>query len=189
MKIVNIIGGLGNQMFQYAFAKAVQAHNLDEKVYINALAFKGYGLHNGYEMDSLFKLDLPQAKKWDITRLYYPIFHHRIWQVANHWLPLRKNVIKEKCSMVFQPEVLTAAGDKYYDGYWQSYKYFEICKEDIRKIFTFPEIEDEKNRAFAEDLRLCNCVSVHVRRGDYLKDKDFGGITTETYYKNAIKKT
>lgn len=56
MKIVNILGGLGNQMFQYAFAVGLQAAFPKEVIKLNTLSFKGYPLHNGFELDSILRL-------------------------------------------------------------------------------------------------------------------------------------
>ena len=74
MKIVNIIGGLGNQMFQFAFALALKQRWPSEEVMIdishfNHIFIKKIGaanLHNGYEMDRVFpkaKLPIAQAKQ------------------------------------------------------------------------------------------------------------------------------
>lgn len=63
MKIVNIIGGLGNQMFQYAFAVAWKARRPQEKVYVDTQHYKNAFIkvyhgnnfyHNGYEIDKVF---------------------------------------------------------------------------------------------------------------------------------------
>ena len=54
MKIVNIIGGLGNQMFQCAFAIALREANQGEQVKLDISHFNGYGLHNGFEVKRLF---------------------------------------------------------------------------------------------------------------------------------------
>ena len=77
MKIVNIIGGLGNQMFQYAFAYALHMRNPEEQVLIDTSMFRGYHLHNGFELERLFGLRLPVAGKEDLCRVtryipYYP---------------------------------------------------------------------------------------------------------------------
>ena len=55
MVIVRIVGGLGNQMFQYAYAKALQKRGY--KVKIDISKFKKYKLHGGYQLDK-FNIDL-----------------------------------------------------------------------------------------------------------------------------------
>ena len=70
MNIIWIDGGLGNQMFQYAFAVALKKENPDEAVYVdthhfNYLFVKKYktsNLHNGYELEKLFSnIDIEKA--------------------------------------------------------------------------------------------------------------------------------
>ena len=57
MKIVKILGGLGNQMFQYALYLALKKHFHDEKIMIDTSCFIGYPLHNGFELDKIFSLN------------------------------------------------------------------------------------------------------------------------------------
>lgn len=52
--IVKVLGGLGNQMLQYAFYKKLIHNEIDAKLDINDL--KNYELHNGYELDRLFSI-------------------------------------------------------------------------------------------------------------------------------------
>ena len=60
MIIVKIIGGLGNQMFQYAYAKALEFRGYDVK--IDTSSFKNYHLHGGYQLN-LYNIDLEVSTK------------------------------------------------------------------------------------------------------------------------------
>ena len=57
MKIVNILGGLGNQMFVYAMYLALKDAHPDEEVLLCRRSYNGYPLHNGYELDRIFGLE------------------------------------------------------------------------------------------------------------------------------------
>lgn len=77
--------------------------------------------------------------------------------------------------------------DKYLIGYWQTEQYFYNIKDSIRQDFKFIGKWDHRNSGYKSDMESSNSVSIHVRRGDYLKQKrTFGGICTEEYYRNAI---
>ena len=68
MKIVNIIGGLGNQMFQYALVVAL--HNkFQERGYVDTTMFDTYKVHNGLELTRIFDVTLFPASKSDLRRL------------------------------------------------------------------------------------------------------------------------
>ena len=65
MKIVQIIGGLGNQMFQYSLALALRKRYGNE-VAVDTCFFRGYPLHNHYEIDKIFHATLPVASKREV---------------------------------------------------------------------------------------------------------------------------
>ena len=62
MRIVNIFGGLGNQMFQYALIKVLE-NQLNETVLADTHCFKGYTRHNGLEIEKIFSVELQLASK------------------------------------------------------------------------------------------------------------------------------
>lgn len=90
---------------------------------------------------------------------------------------------------MYLPEKMHPEKDSYYFGYWTSYKYFEDIMQDIRRDFTFIPVLDVANQKLSNMIQSCNSVSLHIRRGDYLLEKNtmYRGICTEGYYENAIK--
>ena len=83
MKIIKILGGLGNQMFQYALYLAIKDSYQNEKVKIDTSCFRGYPLHNGYELDKLFCIEADEATFMDKLKIAYPYTHYHIWQVLH----------------------------------------------------------------------------------------------------------
>ena len=69
MKIVNLLGGLGNQMFEYAMYLALKEAHPKEIIKVCTRSFNGYGLHNGLELQRIFVVELPEASLWALTRL------------------------------------------------------------------------------------------------------------------------
>ena len=81
------------------------------------------------------------------------------------------------------------SSDKFYDGYWQSYQYFDSWRDVILKEFTFPKISMEDKLNFELNERLKNeenSVGIHIRRGDYLKNWKYCGLCGIDYYQKAI---
>lgn len=186
MKIVNIIGGLGNQMFQYAFALALKQKHKNEQVLIDTEHFNGYHLHNGFELEKVFYTSAIDVANWkQISRVSRYVPNHKLSRIVRHFLPLRKSEFIDNI-YEFNPAALEQKGDIYYEGYWQAYKYFEECKNIIKKQFVFRDI-DETNLAISEEMMNFNSVSIHIRRGDYVNAKDFKNICTLDYYKHAIQ--
>ena len=187
MKIVKILGGLGNQMFQYALYISLKHKYHGEDIRIDTSCFHGYPLHNGYELERIFKVEANHVNLYDLLRLAYPYCHYRFWQIGKRLLPKRKTMMIENDNEEYDNSVLNIEGDCYYDGYWQNEKYFIDVKEQLYEIFT-PKTIDMRNVSFGEELSTCNSVSLHVRRGDYTTNPLYGGICDEAYYINAIKK-
>lgn len=187
MKIVNILGGLGNQMFQYAFALALSEKWPNESVRIDTSGFNGYPFHNGYELKRIFNVSLPETSLIEKMSVFYPLLNYRMLKIGIRILPKRKTVIKEPKDMSFDPNILRLKDSGYYLGYWQTEKYFNDIRQTILDVFTFPHfLPKSKNQNLSKEIIDKVTVSVHVRRGDYLKIGNACGICTLEYYNKAI---
>lgn len=185
MKIVNILGGLGNQMFEYAMYLALKDAHPEEIIKVCTRSFQGYGLHNGLELKRIFNVELPEASLWELAKLAYPFFNYKTYQVMFHWLRQRKTMTKGLTNIAFNPKEVSRQDSVFYDGYWQNEKFFRDIREDVVAAYTFPEFIDERNIKLESLLNGCNAVSCHVRRGDYLQDQRYQ-VCTAKYYMDAI---
>ena len=188
MKIVKYIGVLGNQMFIYAFSVALR-ETFRQEILVDTHYYKSRNFHNGLEIERIFGIHLAEAKLIDKLRMS--------WYFPNYWidyhllgkLPARKNTVRELPGQKVNFELLGDSSDKFYDGYWQSYQYFDSCRDVILKEFTFPKISMEDKLNFELNERLKNeenSVGIHIRRGDYLKNWKYRGLCGIDYYQKAI---
>lgn len=187
MKIIKIIGGLGNQMFQYAFYLAVKKACPSDKVLVDLHCFNGYKLHEGFELDKIFsKIDVQKAYFKDIIKVSYPYPNFITWKYGKHLLPKRKTMFIENKYLRFEENWKKTLGNNcYYDGYWQNENYFQDIKEQIKDVFTFPEL-DKKNQETASLICSHESISIHIRRGDYLTDPLFKETCQIEYYQKSI---
>ncbi len=186
MKIVKILGGLGNQMFQYALYLSLKEQFPHEQVKIDISCFKSYPLHNGFEINRIFAQNAPVASFKDILKVAYPYPNYRFWQVGKYILPKRKTMCVERKDFTFDATALIRKGNCYYDGYWQHEEYFCFVKDAIWSAFSFPEITDKRNTEIMQRFQTTTSVSLHIRRGDYINHPFFRGICDLDYYKRAI---
>ena len=182
MIITKLIGGLGNQMFQYA-AGAALARRLGVPLYVDARAFESYDRH-ALCLD-VFGVPMHQVESRPVRRGGW-------WK---RWLgglgggaATGPRVYKEK-AFTFDPEVLGLQGDVYLDGYWQSERYFEDCASYIRELFTVRVEPSQTNREYLQAVAGDRSVSLHVRRGDYVTDAGANavhGTCDADYYARAL---
>lgn len=184
MLAVRIFGGLGNQMFQYAFYEFLKKNNTD--VVIDTSDFKVHKHHQGYELSRAFFIkeqfvDNTKLKEW--TKTKSSLFTRVMGKIGK--------VIcssDEFCELQYNSRILdeTIKRDVYFNGFWQDLYYVNQVETELKERFRFPEINDEKNKSFEEECKKKTIIGVHVRRGDYLKDKNFNSICGYEYYRKAI---
>ncbi|TKC55812.1 alpha-1,2-fucosyltransferase [Pedobacter hiemivivus] len=183
MKIVKFLGGLGNQMFQYAFYRALSKRHKTVKADLSG--YSNYPLHNGFELEKIFNLDLKKASPF-IIKLYDPTV--RTWYIRKlrKILLLEKAYKAEKDPFLFDEEKLKDKGPKLYWGYWQNQKYFIDIEQELRANFQFKNEVSKTNENFLQQILRSNSISVHIRRGDYVGHESLGGLCDLAYYREAI---
>lgn len=189
MKIVKISGGLGNQMFQYAFSLALKASGnrdvqLDLSPYRAKSDYNGIDLvHNGFELKVLFNADFTEASPKDVAQLSYQPTN-LINRVLRKYFTKKTHFIDKKSS--YQPEFLSLnEHDIYFEGNWQTEKYFLNIEDEIRETFTFKKKLSPESENLVASLGT-NSASIHIRRGDYLKTQTLN-VCGKDYYLNAVK--
>lgn len=184
MKIVNILGGFGNQMFEYAMYLALKNEHPKETIRLCTRSFRGYGLHNGLEIDRVFKVEIREASLWELCRVAYPFFNYKMWQIMLHFMPKRKSMASGTTQVPFNFDEVTRNDPVFYDGYWQNENFFKSIREIILNTYSFPVFTEERNIQLAGKLLSCNSVSIHIRRGDYLKEPIWCVCTPDYYLKS-----
>jgi len=159
MITVILQGGLGNQLFQYATAKALSL-KLDTTLNVNTSFFS-----------------IHKNKSWCRPYELF-IFQNIVSQDSNklwvHLVPfLRSNSLfakhLQKTGWIFDGDNLNKAKkNSILYGYFQKESYFSGYREEILKDFVFIEPLNSDNQTIADQIAECNSVSIHIRRGDYL---------------------
>ncbi len=189
MIIVQLNGGMGNQMFQYATAKAIALRGKQTlKLDISFFGTVKVDTPREYELHKLsVQDDFATSDEINAIKGFKPT---KLRKLRDKLLPLhaKRHIIEH--NMNFIPALLQLGGDLYLEGNWQTEKYFVDFEPEIKKVFTV------KNAPNAESSKLLelvnknqNPVSIHVRRGDYISNanaKSFHGICSPEYYNNCI---
>lgn len=189
MNIIRMSGGLGNQMFQYALYKKLTSQGKEVK----------FDDINEYRKEkarpimlSVFSITYPRAT-WD-----------EITAFTDGSMELRKRLkrkifgraaIEYEEQGFFDPKVL-GFESMYLKGSFQSEKYFEDIKDEIKALYQFPDIEDmhlpeklyQVTKQCLEGIESCEAVGLHMYRSDSRTDSElFEGICTEKYYEGAVR--
>jgi hypothetical protein len=191
MIISHIIGGLGNQMFQYAVGRSMSfEHDLPFRLDISG--FDRYEVHNGFELQHVFCCPVELANEGNVRSILgwqSSPFVRRVLSWSSMSVLRCKGFVVEP-HFHYWPGIVNGPQDSYLTGYWQSDKYFERHATVIRSDFTFKPQLTNRNTHFAEQISKGNAVSLHVRRGDYAKNPKTTathGLCSLDYYHSAIR--
>jgi hypothetical protein len=183
MIIARLRGGLGNQLFQYAAAKALSLHHRTTL----KLDLYTYSRHRYRKFElSKFRIEAAEASREEVHR-------YTGTNPVSRYLNKRENYFH--CPKVFaQPhyhffeDFFALPPDIYLSGYWQSEKHFLSFATTIREQFQPVAPLDERNVELQARMRSQNSVAIHIRRGDYTSSSysSFFSILSKSYYDLAI---
>jgi hypothetical protein len=187
--IVRVLGGLGNQMFQYAAGIAMaQVHGARALLHLEDLNDRTS--HGGYALARTFGLQAPEATRADLQ------------SVLGIAYSLRRVLLHRKARWLRGQRIVTDPHFAYWDGlravrppyylagYWQSPRYFAGHEQSVRAAFAFPWEASPAVAALARHIQSCEAVSVHVRRGDYVTNPGMArlhGVLPLDYYERALR--
>jgi hypothetical protein len=189
MVIVQVAGGLGNQLQQYAlyrkFIKLGREARLDISWFSDQKNQDRVLAKRVLELDYFDRLLYEVCTDAEKTRLIGS--DNITGRMRRKLMPSTIRRFTEE--QMYHPELLRFE-DMYVSGYFACEKYYTDILYDLREKIQFPESAEPLNRETAAVMRRSESVSVHIRRGDYL-DQDniklFGNICTEDYYRKAME--
>lgn len=173
MIVIKLQGGLGNQLFQWALGRSLGI-SLREKVY--------------YDLSFLIKGNVSTKREYELNiyenaniDIFQNDFDIRSWSDEPN-----KQFLKISDDFHFKNFSLNENYHLYFDGYWQSEKYFS----DIREII-LDELELSSDNKIKLDSKYKmldkNLTSLHIRRTDYTSSNGFHPVQDLDYYDKALE--
>lgn len=205
------VAGLGNQMFQYAYARALSEEFNDSEIVINPYFSKFHMLYTkaigGYASYGKLQLNLFQLNenvKYDLNpHGFLKALGDLIPSALIRWGIYVPNIDAEKYLRMSKKgdfklvnQVSTfyphsrECDKKRKDvlGWYCNEKYFKNIRSILLKEFQFKNPSSTKNNEMIREISSCNSVAVHIRRGDVLLPKySFMPLCNEDYYKQGMK--
>jgi hypothetical protein len=198
MITVKLQGGLGNQLFQYALGRRLQADGKDV-VYDIESGYAGQKLriynlgHYNVHVDIAPQSEIEKGQKEEYKKKTYGFISKSMRFLKSKGILKTDGVvskisnrIKSKLPITYNigylPHVLQMT-DGYLDGFWQSYKYLDPIRDILLKEISLKEPIENTYSETVKSILMTNSVALHVRRGDYVHDP----TTKQAHYTFGIE--
>lgn len=180
---VQLLGGLGNQLFQYAMGRTLADQRgvdlvLDhrmvvEKGFISGLAIELFNIRADYINDDT--ASKYSKWKWKLSRG----LRRRIRPLLGFY---------HETEFTYDNQVAEQKPTTVLSGFWQSYKYIKVSQQLLSDL-TLKSPYTEHQQTFVDQMASANSVAMHVRRGDYIRDPKTlakHGVCSGDYYRQAV---
>lgn len=189
MNIIRMSGGLGNQMFQYALYLKLKSMGKEVK-------FDDINEYRGEKarpiMLAVFGIEYPRAT-WDEINAFTDGSMDITKRIRRKLFGRRAIEYEEQG--FYDPKVLEFES-MYLRGNFQSEKYFEDIKDEVRELYRFPLLEDmhlpdklyKATKTCLDQIKSGKSVGLHMYRSDSREEwEQYEGICTEKYYEGAVR--
>ncbi|MBA3664200.1 MAG: alpha-1,2-fucosyltransferase [Bacteroidetes bacterium] len=195
--MIRLMGGLGNQMFQYAFGRSLSLQYktelvLDGSLLLDKSSDHHVTTHRDFDLDIFPNLKFRAAKESEVFLFNgdpkASVFNKITRRISLLFNP--KKLIVQQANQI-KTEYLNIEGDTCLAGRWQSYKFFENDFDQIKKDFILEKPSILNIDLLLEKIESQNSVCLHVRRGDLVTSPVYNkiiGALDFAYYKSAIEK-
>lgn len=187
---VNLIGGLGNQLFQYSVARRIQEETgmkivlslREQKKYYSSHppSLNQYLLNNNVEFGD-------EKLPWQVNNRN--VFSKGLRIIGAHGFyeqqAKKGRFIWYEDGYIDLPHINPNFEEVYLGGYWQSEKYFKSVLSSLQRELKPKNISDDQ-KSLAKFIDKSNGICLHIRRGDYVGS--FHQVCSLDYYKMAVTK-
>lgn len=166
MRTIIVKGGLGNQIYVYAFSLFLRKETGEDVRFLRRKRGRLSRIEDS-ELYSVFDVDIKSAGFMDRMRYKW-----------NKLVKKKDAIAKDYRFSIDAP---------FFEGYWQDQKYFKDLPLDWLKFRN--SALSTQNQKTIEDMEKTNSVFIHVRRGNYMNKRHFevyGSVCTKEYYERAI---
>lgn len=182
LKIVRMLGGLANRMFQYSFYEYMKTKGY---IVLTDNYYKGKLKHEIFDWERIF----PNAPLVQPSRF-------KIFLYGGGYDIISK--VRRKTNLTFRyyssPSAFSIPSNEeiksydYFAGVFQHAEMVKNVEKQIKQHFVFSPFKDQRNLYAETEIKSCNSVAIHVRKGtDYLKRQDLGGVCGIEYYQKAVE--
>lgn len=188
MIIIHVMGGLGNQLYQYAMYEKLKSMGKEVKLDFHAYteATEEEREWRSLELTRFENLEYEICTAQERTKLLDDSMDFKD-RIRRKLFGRQDKTLKEDGN--YMPEIFMK-DDVYLYGFWDCERYYVDRIAELRRKLVFPQSTNPKNQKCMEQMQQELAVSVHIRRTDYLKVADgkrYMGICTQDYYEKAMQ--
>ncbi len=190
--IVNLKGGLGNQMFQYALGY-ILSKTKNVPLYFDLRLMEEEKIKpsprnvpRDFDLD-VFGIKKKIVSKKDLIKTIQFSNNYRLRKYISIFLDKLNLFIFYEKKRVFNNRIFNNNFNNIYlDGLWQSEKYFKDFRNDILSLYNFNIVKNkEKNINFLKKIDFSKSICLNVRRTDFINNPEHN-VVNINYYKNAV---
>lgn len=183
MIVIKLSGGLGNQLFQYAYGRAL-ATEFDKELILDTDFLLDRNKRENFVFRD-FDLDLFKLKPYQFFDDFKKIQFYK-----KPWFKKSFVEVKEERFSYSPIDIDIKKRNVYLDGYWQSFKYFSSIEDSIRNEFSFLHSFTDDQQLLSNSIKTTTSICVNFRRTDFVSVPsavETHGVPELEYYYTAIE--